>query len=242
MGKRVVYMPSCHSTNDVASDLLKNGSIEEGTIVITDHQIHGRGQQGNQWEADQGKNITCSLILKPKPLLVKEQFVLNVMISLGVADLVEKVTSKDANVKWPNDIYCEGHKICGILISNIVRKNTIETTVAGIGLNVNQMQFMNGNATSLALLSGNVTYNLEQILESLIMAVEKRYFQWKNNCDDLWDDYLSKLYWLDEVRTFEANDEYFTGMIRGVSRTGQLLIEDEVGVKEFEFKTIRFAK
>lgn len=242
MGKKVVYMPSCHSTNDVASDLIKKGDVEEGTIVITDHQTKGRGQPGNHWEAEEGKNITCSLVLKPKTLSISDQFLLNVIISMGVADIVSSILSIDTKVKWPNDIYCKGEKVSGILIKNTIKKYTLENSVAGIGLNVNQQRFSNSKATSLSILSGNATYDLPQILESLVLSIEKRYFQWKNDTESLWNDYLEQLYWLGEVRTYKSEGEYFTGIIRSVTKSGKLVIEDEVYTKEFDFKTIEFIK
>lgn len=242
MGKRVVYMPSCHSTNDVASDLLKKQEIEEGTIVITNHQTSGRGQQGNHWEADAGKNITFSLVLKPKALFVVDHFVLNVIISLGVADLVQNILSIGVKVKWPNDVYCNGGKICGILIKNTVKGQVLENSIVGIGLNVNQQHFSYSRATSLSLLSGNTTYDLSQILESLILSIEKRYFQWKNDVESLWDDYFMNMYWYEEVRTYKADGEYFTGIIKGVTKTGRLIVEQENEIRMFDFKTIEFVK
>ena len=242
MGKKIVYMPSCHSTNQVASDLLKKQEIQEGTIIITDHQTSGRGQLKNHWEADAGKNITCSLILKPKSLTVVDQFVLNIIISLGVADLVDDITSMEIKVKWPNDIYCNDEKISGILINNTIKGQMLENSVIGIGLNVNQQHFSSPKATSLSSMSGNTTYNLPQVLESLIFSIEKRYFQWKNDEKSLQKDYLNKMYWYDEVRTYKTSTEYFTGIIKGITKSGRLLVESKQGTREFEFKTIEFVK
>ena len=241
MGKRVVYMPSCHSTNEVAIDLLKKGSIEEGTIVITDHQTTGRGQQGNRWEAEEGKNITCSLILKPKTLPITDQFVLNIITSLGVADMVEEILSLETKVKWPNDVYCSGKKISGILINNTIKGSLMESAIIGIGLNVNQRHFDYDGASSISLLSGNTTYDLPKILESLILSIEKRYLQWKNK-DDLRADYLDKMYWIGQVRTFKANGKFFTGIIRGATKAGRLIVEEEAQTKEYDFKAIEFVK
>jgi len=242
MGKKVVYMPSCHSTNEVASDLLKTQKIEEGTVIITDNQTSGRGQQGNHWESDKGKNITCSLILKPNALPLSDQFVLNIIVSLGVADLVSDVLSMDAKVKWPNDVYCNNEKISGILINSTIKGHMLENSVVGIGLNVNQQHFSNTKATSLSLLSGNTTYNLPQILESLILCIEKRYFQWKNDIDGLRNDYLKNMYWRDQVRTYKENGKYFTGIIKDVTNSGKLMVEDEVQTRLFDFKAIEFVK
>jgi BirA family biotin operon repressor/biotin-[acetyl-CoA-carboxylase] ligase len=242
MGKKVVYMPSCSSTNEVASDLMRIQEIEEGTVVITDHQTSGRGQQGNQWESTKGMNITCSLILKPKVLALRDQFVLNMIVSLGVADLVSEVLSVEAKVKWPNDVYCNGEKISGILINSTIKGYMLEHAVVGIGLNVNQQIFANVNATSLSLHSGNTIYSLPQILESLILCVEKRYFQWKNDVEALRSDYLGKMYWYDQVRTYKENGKYFTGIIKGVTTAGKLLVEDEKQTRSFDFKAIAFVK
>ena len=130
----------------------------------------------------------------------------------------------------------------GILIKNAIKKNLFESSVVGIGLNVNQRQFINTKATSLSVLSGNSTYDLSQILESLVLSIEKRYFQWKNDLDNLWKEYLERLYWLGEVRTYKSEKEYFTGIIRGVTKSGRLVVEGENHTREFDFKTITFIK
>ena len=69
-GKLIKYLPSCHSTNDIAAELIQNKTIFDGTIVITADQTAGRGQRGNTWETLPGQNITCSIILKRKPLVI----------------------------------------------------------------------------------------------------------------------------------------------------------------------------
>ena len=235
-------MPSCHSTNEIAVSLLKEGTVEEGTIIITDHQTRGQGQSGNDWEAEKGKNITCSLILKPKTLPIADQFILNVIISLGVADLVSNILSANAQVKWPNDVYYNREKIGGILINNIIKGNILEGSVVGIGLNVNQRHFSYSKATSLSVLSGNTTYDLSKVLASLILFIEKRYFQWKNDTKSLWKDYLARMYWFGEVRVYQAEGKYFTGIIRGITKSGQLIVEEEKLTREFAFKTIAFVK
>ena len=133
-GANQIRLPSCHSTNDVASDLLAEGNIAEGTVIITDHQTKGKGQRGNSWESEPGKNLTCSLILKPKFLPVQKQFELTVVSSLAIVHTLRDLGLPNAQVKWPNDIYYGNAKIAGILIENTVRANHLEYAVVGIGL------------------------------------------------------------------------------------------------------------
>jgi len=163
-------------------------------------------------------------------------------VSLGVADLVSDVLSMDAKVKWPNDVYCNDEKISGILINSTIKGHMLENSVVGIGLNVNQQHFSNTKATSLSLLSGNATYNLPQILESLILCVEKRYFQWKNDIEGLRADYFKNMYWHNQVRTYKENGKHFTGVIKGVTNAGKLMVEDEEQTRLFDFKAIEFVK
>ena len=74
IGKKVQFLTTCHSTNEVADSLLREGTDIDGTVVITDCQTAGKGQQGRSWEAEPGKNLTFSLILHPRFLMVSQQF------------------------------------------------------------------------------------------------------------------------------------------------------------------------
>ena len=89
IGKNTIYLPSCHSTNDIAAEMIQSGSVFDGTTVITSNQTAGRGQRGNAWEALAGQNITISIILKPNFLSANEQFKLNIAVSLGIREFIE---------------------------------------------------------------------------------------------------------------------------------------------------------
>lgn len=242
MGKRVVYMPSCHSTNDLAADIIKNDRALEGTIVITDHQTAGRGQQGNWWEADQGKNLTFSLILTPKGLALADHFMLNIIISLGISDFLKELKFEGTTIKWPNDIYHPYGKIGGILIQNTVKSHAIEHSIVGIGLNVNQQKFNTKGATSITCISG-MKYSLAEVLDDVVHCTEVRYMQFKSNMlKQLTSDYKSRMMWKDEVHTFEGASGFFTGIVRGINTEGQLEIECEEETRYFNFKEVKYIK
>jgi len=243
IGKEVVFVPSCHSTNDIASELLKNDVAHEGTIVITDKQTDGRGQLGNRWESQQEMNLTFSIILKPSLLAIKDHFMLNVISSLAICDFIAKFLPNKVKVKWPNDVYVGDEKIAGILTSNTVRSSQIESTVIGVGLNVNQVEFEVDNATSLKLATGQ-HFSLGECLESLVLAFEKRYFQlFRNNAyHQLIEDYESNLYWNRELHTFSRKGHLFSGTIQGINPIGQLHVETDEGDEFFNFKEIAFIR
>jgi BirA family transcriptional regulator, biotin operon repressor / biotin---[acetyl-CoA-carboxylase] ligase len=238
-GKNVVYLPSCQSTNDEAAQLLRENATHEGTIVITDNQTAGRGQRGNSWETTIGQNFTLSLILKPHFLTAAEQFKLNIAISVGIFDFLEPYLGTSLKIKWPNDIYVENKKLGGILIENTLQNSRIESTVVGIGLNINQSGFTNLNATSLGQFTGQF-YDLDYLLAELLEQLEKNYLMLRNNkFNDLKFKYLQNVFRYQETHWFEQNGEYFRGTIIGVDDFGKLAI-DAKGIKYFDFKEVRF--
>jgi BirA family transcriptional regulator, biotin operon repressor / biotin---[acetyl-CoA-carboxylase] ligase len=240
IGKNVVFVPTCPSTNDLALRLLQQPSLAEGTVVITDHQTAGRGQRGNQWHADPGQNLTLSVILKPTFLVVKDQFYLTIVTALAVHDFIKTLTASHAQIKWPNDILMNGKKLGGILIENQLQRESIATSVIGIGLNVNQKNFAIQTATSLSLLARQ-DFTLQSIFPVLLSHLESRYLMLRSSkYEVLKRDYLQNLYQLNEEHTYQSNNERFTGIIRGIDAWGKLMIETEQGMRSFDLKEVSF--
>ena len=240
LGKQVIYLPTCHSTNDIAAGLVKKPDIQEGAIVITDDQTNGRGQMGNVWESRPGKNLTFSILLKPGFLLIKDQFYLNMVISLAIRDTVIKYLPKsNCKIKWPNDIYLGAQKVAGILIENTLRASNLETTIVGIGLNVNQDKFGIGKATSLSMVSGE-SHELPVVLETLVGFVEGWYLQLKSgNYTSIKTTYLQYLYGYKEERPY-LSEYRFKGVIEDVSDEGRLQVRVKGKKILFDFKEVQF--
>lgn len=245
IGRNAIHLDKVDSTNSYASEVLRQIKPSEGTIIYSFDQENGRGQRGNNWVSEPNKNVAFSLILHPSFLQVKEQFLLTKMVSLAVADLMaEMLKNLDFTVaiKWPNDIYANGHKIAGILIENTISENKILSSVIGIGINVNQVEFDRIlNAASLKSLTGK-DYDLQKVIERLCEFIEARYLQLKTGkLEQLNTTYLQKLYQLNEWKKYSSEDEVFEGKIKGISNEGKLQLELLTSeVKEFDLKTIRF--
>ena len=242
LGKNVINLSKCHSTNTFATELLALKGVQEGTLIATEHQTAGRGQRGNSWEAAAGKNLTFSLILKPSFLPVQEQFYLTIITSLAIYDSLTELLPQGLSIKWPNDIYHNKKKLGGILIENSLKNTILEWSVLGIGLNVNQAEFQNEKATSLLLASGR-EFSLQDLLGKLLLKIESRYLQLKNGLrQDLRKEYLGRLYRMGEMHQFRSGNDTFQGRIIGIDKLGHLAVcalpGEEVryfGIKEIEF-------
>jgi BirA family biotin operon repressor/biotin-[acetyl-CoA-carboxylase] ligase len=242
LGKNLVFVPECHSTNDLALQLTRQSSVIDGSLIITNNQTAGRGQRGNTWNAEAGMNLTFSLIFKPGFLAVKDQFYLNIFTSLALRDYLKGKTELNISIKWPNDILVHSQKICGILIENQIQGTQLSNSIVGIGLNINQINFSISTATSVGLITGK-QLSLENELHELLSFLEARYLQLRENkFSFLREEYLSVLYWRNEKHTFSSSHEEFDGRIVDIDEHGKLIIETEQGNKSFDLKEVQYIK
>jgi len=244
VGSKVIKLPSCHSTNQVASDLLSDGKATQGTVVVTDNQTAGRGQRGNTWESEPGKNITLSAIVKPDFLPVNRQFDLTVVASLAVVHLLDGIDLPGVQIKWPNDIYCDEVKIAGILIENTLRAGTLEWAIIGIGVNINQQIFKVANASSARLKSGK-KQNLKELQGQLIRNLNHYYTQLKDGMQqELRGNYMERLMWLNQTRWFQekSTGERFQAKISNVGESGKLFLNRSGVEASYDFKQLDFIK
>lgn len=243
VGQKIVYLPSCQSTNDEAAQLLSQGDVPEGTLIVTDQQTQGRGQRGNQWEAQPGQNLTFSLVLNPTFLAAADQFWLNMAVSLAIQDALSPLLAPTSlTIKWPNDVYVQDRKLGGVLIENTLQGYTLAHSVVGIGLNANQLDFAVPTATSL-LLEAPVAdgYLLNGLLTVLAEQLEKRYLQLRGgHRNALRTAYLQHLYQYQQPHTYLADGQLFTGVITDLDPTGRLGILTQGIVRYFAFKEVTF--
>ena len=240
IGKPVIHLPTCHSTNTYARNLAAKEKIIEGTVVIATEQTAGRGQMGNSWESEPYQNFTLSVILRPTFLKVSDQFHINIAISLGIYNFLHEYLGDQLKIKWPNDILCENYKLGGILIENVLKGSQIDHTIIGMGLNINQQHFKTApRASSLKLLTG-IHYNLEELLPKLLKNLEETYLRLRQNqIEALRNEYLQHLFRWQEKYTFKT-DVLFEGKIVGLDQFGRLEIESAQGVQTYNFKEIAF--
>lgn len=227
-----MYIKTTHSTSTLLKELLAKGEWPEGeSFLYAGYQTAGRGQTGNSWESEEGKNLLCSILLPPD----KNLYFLN--IAVGVALL--RVIGEAFTIKWPNDIYYEDKKIAGILIENAIIGNEIKYSIAGIGLNVNQTEFHSDapNPISLKQIYGT-EFAIDQLMNQVLEAVHKVLNEPE---EDVWAYYKSHLYRREGFWPFEDHNGAFEACIEDVLPTGEIVLRDQQGKeRKYHFKQIRY--
>jgi BirA family biotin operon repressor/biotin-[acetyl-CoA-carboxylase] ligase len=238
----IIRLRETKSTNNYLKDMLKNSRepLAEGTVVSADYQQSGRGQMGNIWEAEDGKNLLFSMVLFPSNVEANQQFVLSKMVSLAVLDVLKEEIS-DVTVKWPNDIYWNDQKIAGILIENELLGSIIQHSVIGIGLNVNQEKFLGDapNPVSMKLITGRM-FDREELLKRIVKRLymfSLRLLSEGIGCFD--DAYRSSLYRSSGYHLYRSGNKEFRASIAEVEPGGHLVLETEDGKRHsYAFKEV----
>jgi BirA family biotin operon repressor/biotin-[acetyl-CoA-carboxylase] ligase len=240
IGKNLIFVPECHSTNTLAQLLGQHSSTPDGSLVITDNQTAGRGQRGNSWTTTQGLNFTFSLLVKPSFLTPNQQFYLNIVVALGVFHYVRQRTERPVFIKWPNDILVEEKKICGILIENTIQGALIQHSVMGIGVNINQQSFDTEKATSLKNITG-IDYTLSDELDVVLSCIEQKYLLLRQGgMKELLQEYYQYLFWMHAEKRFRTGEAEFIGTITGIDAIGRLCVNTSAGERTFGLKEIEF--
>lgn len=230
------------STNEEINRLLSEEELDEGLIVSTEYQSHGKGHQGNTWSSDKGMNLLFSVLLKPEFLRAENAFQISRIISLSIADMIDK-QGIETRIKWPNDILIRDSKVCGILIENAISGSNIIHSVIGIGLNVNQEKFNSTipSPTSLFLEKG-CHFDRELLLDDFRSSLESWYqVLFGGNESTIMDAYLDRLYLINQQARYSDSRNEFMASIRTVLPGGELEIKTEEGeIRRFGFKEIEY--
>ena len=241
---KTIKLNAIDSTNSFLKELVLNSAVENFTVVVTDQQLKGRGQQGNSWVSEPFKSLIFSVFVVFDNFDVSNNKYLNFAVSLAIFDALQEESIPGISIKWPNDILSGSQKICGVLIENSLKGSKISSSVIGIGLNVNQTSFPYSlkKVSSLKLLS-NKNFPLDRLLESIVSKLKSK-IEVLNAKDfkTLETKYLQVLYKKNIPTMFKnSKDVLFMGIINGVSKEGklQIVLEDE-SVQEFGIKEVSF--
>lgn len=236
-GKEIIHLSEIDSTNNFAAKLLSENLCQNGSVIMADVQTQGKGQRGNIWLSESGKNLLSSFIFKSDNLSVDRQATLTWATSLSLIETLRKFNI-EAQVKWPNDIVVAGKKIAGILIENQLQGSKINCSIIGIGVNLNQTSFENLNATSL-LLETKKTVEPKSFLTSLAQEMNLL-FQFDNNSDLLKKEYENNLFQMNELKRYIDENGEFYGKIIGTSDEGKLIIEKSNKIETYGMKEVVF--
>lgn len=221
---KIFKLECIDSTNAEAKRLLQD-NIELPFVVIANEQIAGKGQGDHSWNAAKGLNITCSFALEVD-IPSEYQYLITVATSLSIVSLLKNFIAEDRiKIKWPNDIYIDDNKICGILITNKVFCDNIASTIIGIGLNINQIKFPINipNPTSLKIITNkdcDIDVIFKDLCDNIIQHFEKIIYDKEN----LTEEYTKHLYKLGKYYEYSINGQLHKGIVKGINEIGELVI------------------
>ncbi|GMR25137.1 MAG: hypothetical protein BMS9Abin39_0417 [Ignavibacteria bacterium] len=194
IGRNFIYAEEIGSTN---KELLNHKKFyhHHGSVFLADSQTKGRGTKDSIWRSEKAMNLTFSILINDQRYLKKNASLLNYSASLAIVLSIENLFQLHAELKWPNDVLINGHKVAGILMESISKGSKIERLVIGLGLNVNQNLFQgkfNIAPTSLKKelgytierekLLAEILNNFETILDKVILSTYKVLNEWKSRC------------------------------------------------------------
>jgi BirA family biotin operon repressor/biotin-[acetyl-CoA-carboxylase] ligase len=229
-GRKVYAFGSIDSTNKCARTMA-NAGAPEGTLVTAEFQTEGKGRLGRTWISNPDENLTFSLVLRPGKGS-ESLNLLPLLVGVAVAEAIRETTGQEPECKWPNDLLLGGKKVCGILLEGVLREETLDFVVVGIGINVNQEKFppeIAESTTSLRLVCGRLL-NREELLRSILERFEHLYRAGRDeqfsSVPRLWSSHTRMLGKLLEIRSHEST---FAGTALRIAPDGGLVIASGTG-------------
>ena len=221
------------STNDVAKELAQNGA-EQGTVVLAFCQTKGRGRMGRQFHSPDETGLYMSLVLRPTRKQ-QDAGLLTACGAVAVHQAILELTGTETDIKWVNDLYYRGRKLCGILAeSQFAPDGSFSHVILGIGVNLappegGYASEIQGIATSLGEICSKVPDRLE-----LCAAILRHWFRFYDvlpNVDFL-QIYRGSSCVLGESVSYIKEGKQCVGQAVGIDDRARLLVQGENGERE----------
>lgn len=248
-----MFIKQTHSTSTLLREQYSSSTPHLYTIR-TDYQTAGRGQAGNSWESEAGKNLLFSALLRYEGIHAVKQWRLSMLVAVALWDTLSKyLPQEQLRIKWPNDLYFGDKKLVGILIENSLSGPYVGYSIVGIGVNVNQTEWQSDapNPISMQEITG-LEYDVEALLNEWISSMKS----WEiASTEDIRAAYMQRLYrrhgwhWFVEREVSIAPtaiaekgiENSFLAEIVTITEQGELLLKNENNEqKTYHFKQIRF--
>lgn len=235
------------STNEYLTHLCEKNKAQEFYTVIADHQLEGKGQRGNSWESESGKNLLFSIVLYPTALEANKQFYLSMLTAISIIDALSKYTD-GFSIKWPNDIYWNDSKIAGILIENELQGTYITRSIIGVGLNINQEVFLSDapNPVSLKQIIG-VDINRSELFQKILHGMVASYRLLEEDFEKMAATirilYQRCLYRRNGYYPYKDAEGLFMAQFEHIDSLGRLFLQDQEGkIRKYAFKEVEFIR
>jgi BirA family biotin operon repressor/biotin-[acetyl-CoA-carboxylase] ligase len=231
LGRQIKYMEETPSTNNDTWNFFQKNA-PEGTLVITNNQIDGRGRRNSKWLSTPNKSLTFSFLLFPKKNL-ENLSLLPLLTGISIIKGIQNITKIKLGLKWPNDIMADQKKIGGILIESNSNDEELGIVI-GIGININESEYdipveICNKASSLHVYSGK-EFDLSLILSSILNEFENLYLNDWSQITTLWGQYCIHQ---DNEIVFHDNEKKIEGKFMGITNSGHAQIQLNGKLKTF---------
>lgn len=229
-GREIHHFQSVPSTNNVAKELAEDGAAE-GTVIIAEEQTQGRGRMDRTWHSPAG-GIWMSVILRPDlpPYRVQD---ITLVAAVAVVNAIKVSTGLDPMIKWPNDIYMGGRKVCGILTEMKGEADKVHYVVVGIGLNVNNdFAEAENDLQTAGSLKGIAHKQLDrkELVREILSCFEKNFSIYcREGLASILDLWRHNNITLGRNVILKIGDREFSGIAVDITSEGGLLLRDKQG-------------
>ncbi len=221
----IVSIESTPSTNTLMQQMYLDGKCFDGLVLKTDYQTHGKGLQSNTWFSSPSANLLFSIGLETSFIEPSRQFLLTKMISIALLRSLHNVLmiDEELSIKWPNDLYYKNRKLAGILVNNMIKGSSLDYSIVGVGLNVNETDFPAGipNPVSMTQI-GNQAYDRAKILDMILLQLSQTIEMLRSSTTSLDELYLKHLLYFQQWREYKFEGNNLTAKIQGVDKYGHL--------------------
>ena len=227
-GSDIVAYQQTASTNDVAYALAQKGAAE-GTVVVAEAQTKGRGRMRRIWDSPEGMGIYASLVLRPA-LSPSDVGRVTIMSAVSACCTIAAYSGLAAQIKWPNDVFINGKKVCGILTEMNAEQDQVHFVVMGIGINVNTpLRALPPEATSLKA-EGGRAFSRVELLSALLMRLESDYrLLTSGKFATITAEWRSRSLTLGKRVSFRTNHGIVEGQAMDIDERGALIVREDSG-------------
>ncbi len=239
MGKKLIHFSSIDSTNQYLMNDYE-GPFQEGLVVVADHQTAGRGRLNHSWYSEPSESLLFSILVTPE-VNVNLLPQLTQLCSLSITKVLEDYCLLSPRIKWPNDIFLDEKKCCGVLCetvfdqppsSKVTDDRKAPRVIVGIGLNVNQSVFpdeIKDIATSLYL-ETHRKWDRETLFSTILHSFEDYYEEWKNEkFPQLIEEIGLRFFLKGKIVDIISGPATMRGVVVGLNSQGFLLVKDKDG-------------
>ena len=226
---KITHLSEVTSTNDIIKDMAKAGA-PAFSVVIADSQTAGRGRMGRSFMSPSGTGLYMSVLLRPD-FSPDKALLITTAAAVSTAKAIEKHTGKTAFIKWVNDIFVDGKKVCGILTEGSVANGCLEYAVLGIGINLMKPH---GGFVGLENIAGaifeNENYDKDALVNDILENFADYYLDLENSPH--YSEYVARdMLCGKEVDVIRAGELLYSAKVVRIDKDFSLTVEHD-GKKE----------